>query len=113
MRRRRERLRLQLVALRAPGALHHDRNAIGDDVEEAADDEAEQPRDDEQRQGPDLEDLHAVSARRAALQTTAPILKIGRYIAMTRPPTRTPRIAMISGSSKLDMLSTALSTSSS
>ncbi len=46
-------------------------------------------------------------------QTTAPSLKIGRYIAMTRPPTSTPRIAMISGSSSDDIASTALSTSAS
>src|SRR5690606_37242738 len=45
-------------------------------------------------------------------QITEPILKIGRYMATTRPPTRTPRIAMIIGSSKLLRLSTALSTSS-
>ena len=52
--------------------------------------------------------------QRAGLdQMTAPILKIGRYIAMTRPPTSTPRMAMIIGSSRLLMLSTALSTSAS
>jgi len=32
-------------------------------------------------------------------QMTAPSLKMGRYIAMTRPPTSTPRMTMISGSS--------------
>jgi hypothetical protein len=46
-------------------------------------------------------------------QITAPILKIGRYMATTRPPTSTPRMAMIIGSSRLLRLSTALSTSSS
>ena len=54
-----------------------------------------------------------VQLRGGVSYTTAPSLKIGRYIAMTRPPTSTPRIAMISGSSRLDMLSTALSTSAS
>ena len=52
-------------------------------------------------------------ASRGAHQTTAPSLKIGRYMAMTRPPTSTPRIAMISGSSKLLIASTAASTSAS
>ena len=46
-------------------------------------------------------------------QTAAPSLKIGRYMAMTRPPTSTPRIAMMSGSSKLLIASTAASTSAS
>jgi len=37
-----ERLRLQLIALGAPRPLHHDRDAVGDDIQEAADDEPEQ-----------------------------------------------------------------------
>ena len=45
--------------------------------------------------------------------TTLPSWKIGRYIAMTRPPTITPRITMMRGSSRLDIESTALSTSAS
>jgi hypothetical protein len=45
--------------------------------------------------------------------TTEPSLKIGRYIATTRPPISTPRITMISGSIRLESDSTAWSTSSS
>ena len=54
-----------------------------------------------------------VEAARPVRQTTAPSLKIGRYIATTMPPTSTPRITMMSGSSRLDSASTAASTSAS
>ncbi len=40
-------------------------------------------------------------------------LKIGRYSAITMPPTNTPMITMIRGSSSVDSVSTALLTSSS
>ena len=50
---------------------------------------------------------------RSVVSRRLPSLKIGRYIAITRPPTSTPRITMISGSSRLDIASTALSTSAS
>jgi len=45
--------------------------------------------------------------------TTAPSLKIGRYMAITMPPMRTPSTTMIKGSSRLDSASTASSTSAS
>src|SRR5487761_693281 len=45
-------------------------------------------------------------------QNALPRLKMGRYMATTSPPTSTPRITMMKGSMRLDMLSTALSTSS-
>ena len=48
---------------------------------------------------------------KAQRQTTWPSLKIGRYIATTRPPITTPRNTMISGSSRLDSAATASSTS--
>ena len=48
-----------------------------------------------------------------AYQATEPILKIGRYIAMTRPPITTPSTAMIIGSMRDDSALTASSTSSS
>ncbi len=83
----------EFVALPSPLPIQDDRRAIDHDVQEAAD---QQPQNEASRN-----------------HTTAPSLKIGRYIAITRPPTSTPRIAMISGSSRLDMLSTALSTSAS
>ena len=83
----------EFVALPSPLPVEDDRRAMDDHVQEAAD---EQPQNEAGRD-----------------HTTAPSLKIGRYIAITRPPTSTPRIAMISGSSRLDMLSTALSTSAS
>ncbi len=90
----------------APLALQHDRHAVDHHVQEAA-----------RRAAPARRTCAMTSAgnlqRETRDQTTAPSLKIGRYIAMTRPPTSTPRIAMISGSSKLDMASTALSTSAS
>ena len=44
-------------------------------------------------------------------QMTAPSLKIGRYIATTRPPMTTPRNTMMIGSSRLDSAATASSTS--
>ena len=40
-------------------------------------------------------------------------LKIGRYSAITMPPTSVPMITMINGSSRVDRVSTALLTSSS
>ena len=99
--------RIQFRALCPPLPVQHDRQAMDDDIEKAAD---HQPKGNGQ---------HHPGRRRELCQaghgdqTTAPSLKIGRYMAMTRPPTSTPRMAMISGSSRLDMLSTALSTSSS
>jgi hypothetical protein len=90
-----------------PLAFQHDRHAVDDDVEEAADQQTEQEYHRDERRGQFLEEL------RQRGQTTAPSLKIGRYMAMTRPPTSTPRIAMISGSSKLLIASTAASTSAS
>ncbi len=96
-----------LLRLRTPLAFQHDRNAVDDDVEEAADQQAEDEDDRDPGRGYLLDDL------RERGQTAAPSLKIGRYIAMTRPPTSTPRIAMISGSSKLLIASTAASTSAS
>ena len=96
----------QGLALLAPFPLHHQRQAVDHHVQEAADQQADQAgKSRQQRQG---------GLQRAGLdQMTAPILKIGRYIAMTRPPTSTPSMAMIIGSSRLLMLSTALSTSAS
>ena len=91
-------------ALLAPFALQHHRQAVDDDVQETADDQAQhQARADEIR----------LRGREQFDQTTEPSLKIGRYMAMTRLPTSTPRIAMIKGSSRLDIESTALSTSAS
>ena len=49
--------------------------------------------------------------KRARRQTTAPSLKIGRYIATTRPPITTPRNTMMIGSSRLVNAVTASSTS--
>ena len=46
-----------------------------------------------------------------ARQTTEPSLKIGRYIATTRPPITTPRNTMMIGSSRLESAATASSTS--
>ena len=45
--------------------------------------------------------------------TTAPNWKIGRYIAIIKPPTKTPSTDIISGSIKAVKPSTALSTSAS
>ncbi len=50
---------------------------------------------------------------RKADQIAAPNLKMGRYMAITMPPTNTPRMAMIAGSSRLLIASTAASTSAS
>ena len=97
----------QRAALLAPIPLHHERQAVDHHVQETADQQAEQA-------GTCCQYRQSGRQQRAGLdQMTAPILKIGRYIAMTRPPTSTPRMAMIIGSSRLLMLSTALSTSAS
>lgn len=51
--------------------------------------------------------------RHGRRQMVAAILKIGRYMAITMPPTMTPMMTMIIGSSRLLRASTALLTSSS
>ena len=61
-----------LVELRAQVALHHDREPIGDDVEEAADDQAEQADHDEQRERPDLEYFHGAGLGRDAEPVLSP-----------------------------------------
>src|SRR3954466_6292579 len=52
-----------------------------------------------------------VEQRRNRQPTTAPSLKIGRYMPTTMPPTTVPMTTMIIGSSRLDSASTALLTS--
>ena len=100
---------LDVGRLRAPLPLQHERQAVDDDVQEAADGEPDESRHRRKQGGMCREQGHG----RGPGQTTAPSLKIGRYIAMTRLPTSTPRMAMISGSSSEDRPSTAVSTSSS
>ena len=46
-------------------------------------------------------------------QMVSAILKIGKYMPITIPPTNTPKITMMNGSNRLDKESTALATSSS
>jgi hypothetical protein len=46
------------LAITPPGDLHHDRQAVCDDVEKAPDAKPGQAADDEERCGPELEDLH-------------------------------------------------------
>lgn len=55
----------------------------------------------------------ATGERYIKIYTTAPSLKIGRYIAITNPPTITPSTAMIKGSNRLLKPSTRSSTSAS
>src|SRR5690606_8756550 len=86
------RVQVQL-AVAAPAAVQHLRQAVDHDVQEAADHEAE-----DEHHG---HEQTRVTAEQVD-QITEPILKIGRYIATTRPPTSTPRIAMINGSSRLE-----------
>ena len=105
----RRRASIELRRLRAPLPLQHERQSVNDDVEEAADGEPQEPRHRRKQGGIRCEQGHG----RGPGQITAPILKIGRYIAMTRLPTSTPRIAMMSGSRSEDRPSTAESTSSS
>ena len=100
---------LELGRLRAPLPLQHERQAVDDDVQEAADGEPHEPGHRRKQGGIRREQGHG----RGPGQITAPSLKIGRYIAMTRLPTSTPRMAMISGSRSDDRPSTAVSTSSS
>ncbi len=115
--------RQQLDGLGAPLALQHDGQPVDDDVEKAADHQPQHEHRPHEQQGAgcvehgeivqhELNPLPAVPTA-AVYPTTEPSLKIGRYIAITMPPTSTPRIAMMIGSSRLDMLSTALSTSAS
>jgi len=99
----------QLGGLRPPLPIEHERQAVDDDVEEAAARKPGEARDRREQGGILREQRHG----RRSGQITAPSLKIGRYIAMTSPPTSTPRIAMMSGSSSEDRPSTAESTSSS
>ena len=120
------RLAAQLGALRLPAALEHLRQPVDHDVQEAAD---AQP-DDSGSVAKRIGMAHGGSRRerrparpcgRAAAggagprarrrQTTEPSLKIGRYIATTRPPITTPRNTMMIGSSRLDSAATASSTS--
>ena len=112
----------ELRRLQAPVAVEHDRQAVNDDVEKAAHEQTDHEHGaDEQQRRLEIHrrkvGQHApylqFAAAASAVYTTEPNLKMGRYIAMTMPPTSTPRIAMIIGSSRLDMLSTALSTSAS
>ena len=100
---------LEVGRLRAPLPLEHERQAVNHDIQEAADRETEQEGRRRKQGGIRGEQRHG----RGSGQTTAPSLKIGRYIAMTRLPTSTPRIAMMSGSRSEDRASTAVSTSSS
>jgi hypothetical protein len=53
-----ERLGGVTLAITPPGDLHHDRQAVCDDVEKAPDAKPGQAADDEERCGPELEDLH-------------------------------------------------------
>jgi len=94
-------LAAQLGALRLPPALEHLRHAVDHDVEEAADAQADQGRAGGGKVLFDHRDR----------QMTAPSLKIGRYIATTRPPMTTPRKTMMIGSSRLESAATASSTS--
>jgi probable HAF family extracellular repeat protein len=57
--------------------------------------------------------LSALALSGVLCYTTAPSLKIGRYMATTKPPISTPRITMIIGSISEDNAPTASSTSSS
>jgi hypothetical protein len=100
------RFRQHLLRLRPPLPVEHDRQAVDDHVQEAADQQRQQERAADEQRGDLLQHV-------GGGQITAPSLKMGRYMAMTRPPTSTPRITMISGSSRLERPSTAASTSAS
>ena len=105
-----------LGCLSAPVALHHHRYAVDHDVQEAAD-----GRRDPGETGPAqairgsaVESWHCRTRVRQWLPpTTRPSWKIGRYMAMIRPPISTPSTDMIIGSISAVRLSTALSTCSS
>ena len=97
----------QLGALLLPAALQHQRQAVDDDVQEAADAQPEQGQDERATAGP------PATAAITAAQTTWPSLKIGRYIETTMPPISVPRMTMMNGSIRLDRPLTASSTSSS
>ena len=94
------------LRLGPPLPIEHDRQPVDDHVQEAADQQRQQERAAHEQRGAFLEHVDE-------RQMTAPSLKMGRYIATTRPPTSTPRMTMISGSSRLESASTAASTSAS
>jgi len=122
---------VQLGAFLSPLPIEYHRQTVDDHIQKAAHEQPEHQAGTDKptgRGGQQLEYGHSCVSRmktprrRAASsvclnavrrQTTEPSLKIGRYIAITRPPTSTPSTAMISGSNRLDMESTALSTSAS
>ena len=96
-----------LARVCAPAPVQHDRQPVDHHVQEAADQQRKNEgaaREQRPVRGKQLGQF---------VQTTAPSLKIGRYIATTMPPTSTPRITMMNGSSRLDNASTAASTSAS
>src|SRR4029077_10512216 len=126
------RVAAELSALLAPRAIEHHRQSIDHDVQEAAHGQTQHQAGADEHGGRGCEQLDYCTAGvdflmktprgarrfripepKSARQTTDPSLKIGRYMAITRLPTSTPRITMIMGSSRLDMASTALSTSAS
>ena len=96
---------LVLGHVEPPLALQHLRQAVSDDIQKAADAQPEQGQ--RERREPELRRRHA------GAQTTAPSLKIGRYIDTTMPPISTPRMTMMNGSIRLDRPLTISSTSSS
>jgi len=98
----------QLATLLAPRMHQALWQAQDHDVEKTADNEPKHAA--ERNHGArDTEEIGHVVV--AGYPTTAASLKIGRYMPTTMPPTSTPMITMMNGSSRLDNASTALLTS--
>ena len=87
-------------------ALHHFWQTMDHDIEKTADQEAKQAG---YRSAKDIS--RCCEQDGIGHYTTCPNLKIGRYIAITKPPISTPKTTMMSGSIRLDIASTASSTS--
>src|SRR6185312_817721 len=98
----RRRLARHLGALRGPLGLQHLREAVDHHVEKAAQEQADHTA---EHGGNPLRYQHH--------PTTAPNLKIGRYIDTTMPPMMTPSTTMMMGSIRLDRPATISSTSAS
>ena len=89
-----------------PGALHHRRQPVDHDIQKTADERAEHQRRSQERPA-----LLRQKFQQERTYTTAPSLKIGKYIATTMVPITIPKKTIMIGSIRDDSAATASSTS--
>jgi hypothetical protein len=94
----------QFPGLCSPVLLEHFGQAPYQDIDKAARQQAED-------QGADDKSVWMAVKKLNHAQITWPNLKIGKYMAITSPPTMTPSTTMIAGSINAVRLSTRVSTS--